>query len=237
MQRYFNNQIVNNQFIMNEDDSHHISKVMRMNIGDKIEVVCDKKVYICEIMKLDKNVIASSINEMDDYNELPVKITICQSLVNEQKMDLILQKTCELGVYEIIPFNAKNSVVKENSKSDKKIIRWQRILKEASEQSKRNIIPKVANIININELIKKEYDLKLLCSVNELTVNIKKIIQEHPKYDTLIIVVGPEGGFTKEEEDKLIANGYISVSLGKRVLRTETASLAALSYINYELMR
>ena len=237
MQRYFNNEKVNNEFLMNLDDSNHIYKVMRMKLGDKIEVLCEEKLYICEIINLDKNAKVKIIEEKDDYNELPIKITICQSLVNEQKMDLILQKGTELGAYEFIPYSARNSVVKENSKSDKKIVRWQRIVKEASEQSKRNIIPKVNNIVDINELITLNYDLKLLCSVNEFTLNIKKVLEQSRKCDTIIIVIGPEGGFSREEEEKLIANGFISVSLGKTVFRTETASLVALSYLNYELMR
>ena len=237
MQRYFNKQKMDNEFIMNENDSYHINKVMRMRIGEQIEIVCDEKVYVCEITNLNNFVVAKIIGEMKEEHELGIKITICQSLVNEQKMDLILQKATELGVSEIIPYKARNSVVKENNKSDKKIIRWQRIVKEASEQAKRNIIPQVSEMVSLDQLIAKEYDVKLLCSVNELTTNIKKVLQDLPKCDTLIIVIGPEGGFTKEEEAKLIANGYISVSLGKRVLRTETASLVALSYINYELMR
>ena len=237
MQRYFNDNKNKDEFLMNSDDSYHISKVMRMCVGDYIEIVCEEKVYLCKIVSIDKIVKVIIEKEIDEEHELPIKVTICQSLVNEQKMDLILQKATELGVYSFIPYKAKNSVIKENNKSDKKIIRWQRIVKEASEQSKRNIIPKVSNIIDINELIKLDYDLKLLCTVNELTLNIKKVIQNHPKCDTLIIVVGPEGGFTQEEESKLINNGFISVSLGERVLRTETASLVALSYINYELMR
>lgn len=237
MQRYFNDEKINNEFLMNLDDSNHIYKVMRMKLGDKVEVLCNEILYICEIVELDKNVKVKIIEEKNDNNELPSKITICQSLVNEQKMDLILQKGTELGAYEFIPYAARNSVVKENDKAAKKIIRWQRIVKEASEQSKRNIIPKVNNIIDINELIKLNYDLKLLCSVNEFTTNIKKVFQEYKKYDTIIIVIGPEGGFSKDEEDLLIKNGFISVSLGKTVFRTETASLVALSYINYELMR
>ena len=237
MQRYFNNDKINNEFIMNNDDSNHIYKVMRMNLGDRIEIICNQVLYIGEIIELGKNVKVKVIDEKSDNNELPVKVSICQSLVNEQKMDLILQKGTELGAFEFIPYSARNSVVKENNKSDKKLVRWQRIVKEASEQSKRNIIPNVKSIVNLDELVKLKYDLKILCSVNELTINIKKVLQENKNYDTIIIVIGPEGGFTKEEEAKLIANGFISASLGNKILRTETASLVALSYINYELMR
>ena len=236
MQRYFSNELNNNKFILSSDDSYHIKKVMRMNLRDKIEIVCNEKLYVCEIENLDNLVCASVIEEKFDYNEMDVKVIICQSLVNEQKMDLILQKGTELGAYEFYPYKAVNSVIKENNKSEKKIVRWQKIVKEASEQSKRNIIPKVNKPIGINELIKIPASLKLICTVNEVTKSIKRELQEHKNYDTIIIVVGPEGGFTKQEEAKFIENGFIPISLGKRVLRTETASLAVLSMINYERM-
>lgn len=236
MQRYFSNEINNNKFILSMDDSYHIKKVMRMNLGDKIEIVCNEKLYICEIDNFDNLVCANVLEEKSDYNEMDVKVIICQSLVNEQKMDLILQKGTELGAYEFYPYKAVNSVVKENGKIDKKVVRWQKIVKEASEQSKRNIIPEVHKPIDINELIKIPASLKLICTVNEVTKNIKRELQEHGSYDTIIIVVGPEGGFTKQEEAKFIENGFVPVSLGKRVLRTETASILVLSMINYERM-
>lgn len=237
MQRYFCNEKNENKFILSSDDSYHIKKVMRMKIGDNIEIINNKILYICEIIDLNNLVIALIKKELDTYNEMDKKIILCQSLVNEQKMDLILQKGVELGIYEFIPFKAKNSVVKENDKSSKKVERWQRIVKEASEQSKRNIIPIVNKPITLNELKNVKYDLKLICSVNELTMSLKKVIQDNKSYDTMIIVIGPEGGFDPKEEKELIESGFISVSLGSRVLRTETASIVALSYINYELER
>ena len=235
MQRYFSNLINNNEYLLSNDDSYHIKKVMRMNLGDKIEIVDNEKVFICELISLDP-VKAKIIKEEEMNNENDKKIILVQSMINETKMDYVLQKGTELGINEFYVFKAKNSVVKENDKSSKKIIRWQKIVKEASEQSKRNIIPKVNDIVDISRLCKIEADVKLLLTVNELTKNIKKVLKEIKKYDTLIIVVGPEGGFTKEEEETLIKNGYISTSLGKRVLRTETAGMVAVSMINYEWM-
>ena len=235
MQRYFSNLIKNNEYLLSKDDEYHIKKVMRMNIGDKIEIVDNEKVFICEIVSLDP-VKAKIIEKRNENNENEKKIILVQSLVTETKMDYILQKGTELGVNEFYFYKAVNSVVKENNKSDKKIIRWQKIVKEASEQSKRNIIPKVNNIVDLTGLIDIKADVKLLLSVNETTKNIKNILKELKKYDTLIIVIGPEGGFTPFEEDKLIKNGFISTSLGKRVLRTETAGMVAISMINYEWM-
>ena len=151
-------------------------------------------------------------------------------------MDLILQKSCELGVSEIIPINATRSIVKLDKKETKKIDRWNKILKEASEQSKRVVIPKVNEIMDIKDLINLDYDIKILCTVNELSMSLKKVLDKDLTNLKILFVIGPEGGFTDNEEKILIDNGFISTSFGKRVLRTETASLYALSIINYILM-
>jgi len=224
-------------FELSNDDSYHIIKVMRNKIGDKVEVVIDKKIHICEIINLDKKVTVKKIEELTEDSELPCHVTIAQSLVKEQKMDLILQKACELGVGEIIPINTTRSIVKLDKKEKKKIDRWNKILKEASEQSKRVVIPTVNEILDIKDLIKLNYDLKILCTVNEVSTSLKKVLSKNINGAKIILVIGPEGGFTDEEEKILIENGYISTSFGNRVLRTETASLYALSIINYILMR
>ena len=235
MQRYFSNLCENNEYLLSKDDDYHINKVMRMKIHDKIEIVDDRKTFICEITSLNP-IKAKVIEEINEDNESKLDIILVQSLVNETKMDYVLQKGTELGIYEFYPFKAHNSVIKENDKTNKKIVRWQKIVKEASEQSKRNIIPKVHNIVDLKELCQLKADVKLLLSVNEASKNIKNILKENKKYDTLIIVIGPEGGFTQDEETTLINNGFISTSLGKRVLRTETAGMVAISMINYEWM-
>lgn len=235
MQRYFGESLDNNVFILKNDDIYHITKVMRMKVNDEVEIVYNKKVYLCQIESL--NPLKCTIKkELDMDNENTYQIILIQSMVNETKMDLILQKGTEVGVNEFYPYNATNSVIKDNGKMDKKIIRWQRIVKEASEQSKRNIIPVVHDLVKISDINKIQGDLKLLLSVNECQVTLKSILQKHKDYGTIIIVVGPEGGFTKEEEEKFIENGYIRTSIGKRVLRTETASVVVSSMINYEWM-
>lgn len=235
MQRYFSNEKQDEYYFLNNDDNYHIKKVMRMEIGDKIEIVDNKKTYICEITSLNP-VKAKVIKKLEENNELVHQVIIVQSLVNENKMDFILQKDTELGMYAFYGFNSQNSIIKMNEKKDKKIKRWQRIVKEASEQSKRNIIPSVIDIIDLNGLTKLRADLKILLTVTEKTKNIKNIVHKMENCDTIIIVVGPEGGFTKLEEEKLIDSGFIPISLGGRVLRTETASMSLLSMLNYEWM-
>ena len=129
MQRYFVKEKNNDTFILTQDDSHHVLNVMRMNIKDNIEVVYDNKLYICEIIELNTPVKCKIIEEKESIERNIPKVIIVQALVKEQKMDYILQKACELGVYKIIPVNTERSVVKlDNDK--KKIDRWNKILKE-----------------------------------------------------------------------------------------------------------
>ena len=235
MQRYFSESLINNTFVLRNDDIYHIKKVMRMKINDFIEVVYNRRVYLCKIKSLEPFECLMD-RELDMNSENNYQIILIQSMVNETKMDLILQKGTEVGINEFYPFKARNSVTKDNGKMDKKIIRWQRIVKEASEQSKRNIIPVVHDVVEIKDIKKIEGDLKILLSVNECQVSLKNVLQKHKECGTIIIVVGPEGGFTKEEEEEFVKNGYIRTTIGKRVLRSETASVVVSSMINYEWM-
>lgn len=234
MQRYFVEKKENNTFILSSEDSYHINTVMRMNLQDKIEIICDEKLYVSEIIELVPIVKAQIIEEVEINNELSISVTIAQSLVKEQKMNYILQKTTELGVSEIIPYMAARSIIKLDNKQDKKIDRWQKIVKEASEQSKRNHIPVVRNVMTLSNLVNlSDYDMKFLCTVNESSQNIKKVLSNLDRNVRMLFVIGPEGGFTQEEETEMIENGFISLSLGSSVLRTETASTFIMSVIRY----
>lgn len=236
MQRYFTDNLNNEIFTLSLDDTYHIKKVMRMKIGENIEIVHNTNTYLAEIIQIDNIVKAKILEEIKDFNELSYKIILVQSLVKEQKMDIILQKNTELGVCEFIPYFADNSIIKIKDNDSKKINRWQKIVKEASEQSKRNIIPKVSDIISISELVKIDADLKLFCSVNEKSVCINNVLSNINKNDKILVVIGPEGGFTKKEEETFIDNGFISISLGHSVLRTETAGIFVSSCIRYKNM-
>ena len=236
MQRYFKD-TKDKIYALSTEDSHHIIKVMRMNINDEIEIVNNEKLNIAKIINIDSNIATvENIKEIDSDNELPLSITLVQSAIKEQKMDYILQKSCELGIEDIKILNTKRSIIKLAKNDNKKITRWNKILKEASEQSKRNKLPVVSSIIDINELIKLDYNIKILCTVNEKEKTIKKLLSNININDRILFVVGPEGGFTDDEETLMIGNGFIPVTLGKRVLRTETVALFVLSNINYEIM-
>ena len=231
MQRYFAKEKLIDDFILYDTDIHHIKNVMRYQINDEIEVVFENIVYICKIKSITP-LSLEIINKKNEDSEMNITLSVAVSLVNEQKIDLILQKLTELGVSNIIPIKTERSIVKlDEKKALNKINRWQMICKEASEQSKRTKIPKVNKIISLNELSEIPADTKLICSLNEFS----KPLNTYLKKDTnnILFAIGPEGGFTSNEEKLLLENKFLPVSLGKRVMRVETATIYVASIINY----
>lgn len=233
MQRYFSKIKENNKFILINDDVYHITKVMRMKDNDKVEVVYENELYICNVIinDLPKVEIISKSNQ----TEKKLNVTLVVPLLKEQKFDLILQKATELGVDEIIPVNMERCLVKSTDREEKKNIRWQKICKEASEQAKRVSIPNVTRVMNLKEL-KEINGLKLVCSTSEVSNNLKKFLTDNKNYDKIVIVVGPEGGISPKEEDYLVSIGFTRVSLGSRIMRVETVPIFIMSALNYENM-
>jgi 16S rRNA (uracil1498-N3)-methyltransferase len=231
MQRYFVKEKIDNNFILENSDIHHIKKVMRCKENDKIEIVYEEKVYLCNID--DINTLKLSIMDThEEDRELNIKLTVAVSLVQEQKFDLILQKLTELGVTSIIPLKTERSIVKiDKTKEEKKLSRWETICKEASEQSHRVTIPKIHNVKTMKELLNDKKEINLICSLNENTKPLESYLTENIK--EILFVIGPEGGFTNKEEEFLMQNGFSSTTLGKRVLRVETAAIYVASIINY----
>lgn len=234
MQQYF---AKNKNLELEDSDYHHIKNVIRMKKDDIIKVVFDNVVYTCKLTSITNKSSFEIINK-EEKDKKGYSVDVAFSLIKEQKLNYLLQKTTELGAGILIPINTKRSVVKiDKKKESSKIDRWQKICKEASEQSFRSNMPKINSILNLEDLIYMDYDLKLLCSLNKNTKNIKKVIQKNNKCVKILLVVGPEGGFDPKEEEYLLNNGFVSVSLGNTVLRAETAPVVALSMINYEFMR
>lgn len=235
MQRYFSKEKIDNYFILNQNDLYHIKTVMRMQDGQKIEVIYNETLYICQIEK-SKDIKIKILEEIKNENTTDFEICLVVPVLKEQKMDLIIQKATELGVNRIIPFDSERGVVKITKENkDKKQERWQKIAKEASEQSKRFDIPVVDSVKSINEIIKYN-GTKLVCSTKKDVNNLKMFLQNYNYCDKLIIVIGPEGGLSEKEEAFLVQNGFMQISLGKRIMRVETVPLFVLSVLNYEKM-
>lgn len=231
MQRYFVKSYENNVFTFEDSDIHHIKKVMRCKNNDKIELVYENKVYLCNIDDIDALKL-SILEERIEDREISIELSVAVALVQEQKFDLILQKLTELGVSSIIPIKTERSIVKiEESKKEKKRARWSMICKEASEQSHRVTVPKIEEIISLKELINNKKDLNLICSLNEYTKPLDAYLKQDIK--KILFVIGPEGGFSKKEEEYLIEHGFECTTLGKRVLRVETAAIYVASIINH----
>lgn len=246
MPRFFvkNNQINNDKITIIDEDVKHIKNVLRKQIGDKIEV-CNQDTgnsYKCEIEIIAENEIETKIIEEQKNIQEKIKVDIYQGLPKSDKMELIIQKSVELGVYDITPVEMKRCVVKikENDRN-KKIERWQKISEVAAKQSGRNYVPVINNILNVNQICEEfeNYDIVLVAYENEEENTLKeqlKILKEKEVDNLKIaVVIGPEGGIDEKEINVFKENGAKIITLGKRILRTETVALNVLSNIMYEL--
>ncbi len=234
MQRYFALNKKNDLFVLDNGDIHHILNVMRMKNGDFVEVVYNEVLYKCKVVINDSlSIVFDSVLNSNVCSSFD--ITLIVPVLKEQKMDFILQKATELGVSRIIPIVTERSVVKVNDKEEKKLTRWSRIVKEASEQCKRIDVPIIDSVKCISDL---NFDdgVKYVCSTREISQNIKNVMHNILECAKMYIVVGPEGGFSTIEEDKLNDLGYVSISLGSRIMRVETVPIYVLSILNYEFM-
>ena len=241
MQKYFVNDSDFNSNKITSDDVFHISNVMRYKIGDNILIGNNRKSYLAKITEITKSFVSYEIVEEKIGNtELPVFVSIYQGYPKGDKLDDIIKHSTELGVYEIIPTIMKRSVFKlDEKKKESKIIRFNKISKEAAEQSERLIVPNIPDIKYLKKIDFSEYDYKILCyeedARNNELLQFKTIIKKLKQNDKLAIIVGPEGGIDNEELEYLKSIGFVSASLGPRILRTETAAFYALSAISYEM--
>ena len=239
-------QIKEDKITIYGQDVNHIKKVLRAKKGEELEV-CNKTTgenYLCEILEIENEKIECNIKQkLNIQTESNIEVTIFQGLPKADKMEYIIQKSVELGVYDITPVEMKRCVVKLNEKDkSKKVERWQKISEVAAKQSGRDIIPHINNVINIKnmyELIPK-YDIVIVAYENEqnrtLKEQLKQIKEKYKEGKIKIgIVIGPEGGLEENDVEQLENNGAKIVTLGKRILRTETVALNVLSIIMYEL--
>jgi 16S rRNA (uracil1498-N3)-methyltransferase len=223
-----------NTYLITDNDYNHIKNVLRMQEGEKLLVSIGGKSDLCEIEKFDLNaVIVKIVEENYQSTELETKIYLFQGLPKSDKMELIIQKAVELGVYAIVPVEMTNCVVKLDDKKKKsKQTRWQAISESAAKQSKRNTIPEVFDAIPYKKAIDmaKELDLMLVPYENEDgMLTTKNALEDLKNAKSVGVFIGPEGGFDPKEIDLAKENGGKIISLGSRILRTETAAITAVS--------
>ena len=235
-------QIQGNQIIIEGNDVNHIKNVLRMKPGEELAVSngLDGKEYRCGIVALEEDRILCELRFVkEDGVELSSQVYLFQGLPKADKMEMIIQKCVELGVHAVVPVATKRCVVKlDDKKAKSKISRWQGIAEAAAKQSKRRIVPEVMDVMSFKQALQFVKDFEVKVIPYELAEDISKtreIIGALQPGQKIAVFIGPEGGFEEAEIKEALESGVVSITLGKRILRTETAGLTIMSWIMYQL--
>ena len=241
MHRFFVPQLYNEEMYIEGVDARHISKVLRMQPGDKLQIVSDDGVSaMAEITAIaSERVSVRCLEKLAESHEPRVRLVLAQGLAKGEKMDFIIQKAVEMGAYSVIPVAMEHSVVRlDGAKAAKKVERWQKIAESAAKQSKRDIIPKVQPVQSMAEMLASgDYETKIIAYECEDRLSLKaalKAAEAAGGIKELLLIIGPEGGISEGELELARQAGAVPVSLGRRILRAETAGLVAISAIFYE---
>lgn len=243
MHRFFvpKSAILKDTIIIEGDDAAHISKVLRLRSGNEI-TVCDgeENEYICSISYSDKRSITCKIVEKyRSTTEPPIKVHLYQGMPKSVKMDLIVQKCTELGIFAVTPVFTERVVLRNDEKNDLsgRITRWQRIAEEAGKQSGRGRIPVINNPVTFEEAIRdmKDMDFSIMPYEKESENSLKQAAHGKNSIRNAAILIGPEGGFSETEVNTAASNGISAITLGPRILRTETAGFVCLTILMYTL--
>jgi 16S rRNA (uracil1498-N3)-methyltransferase len=221
----------------NSDSIHHLVRVLRIQTKEQVELISSDFIFLSSVGFISESEIVFDIIEKSNHvNESDISIDLFQCLPKGQKMEMILQKNVELGVRRFFLVESKRCIVEFKAKDiPKKIERYEKIIKEASKQSKRDLIPEITGVLNMNSVSERisDYDLFIVLYENEDQLGIKSCLKNR-KFKNIAVLVGPEGGFDDAEIGKMEAHGAKLVSLGRRILRTETAGFVATTCIQYE---
>lgn len=224
--------ILNQAFLLEAEQARQCIHVLRYQTGQ--EVICvdhEQKRARCCLEVQENRVLATPIELMKQNSEMAIKITLIQALIRKERWEFLLQKATELGVHRVVPLILRRNVVKwDKAESQHKRVRYQKIMQEASEQSKRTLVPELMDVISLNEIQSYFSENNLVCYENEQACFIKDVLKPR---ESITIVCGPEGGFDPSEIEQLVLMGFKVVHLGARILRAETASLYVLSAVDF----
>ena len=237
MRRFFCDNITAATATITGDDAHHISRVLRMKAGDALSL-CDGagNEFDAVITSISPEAVVCALGEKHESEaESPVKVTLLQCLPKTGKMELIVQKSTELGVFAIVPVHSARCVVVPGKDYDKKRERYNRVALEAAKQSRRGMIPSVLPLIEFKKIDVQSFDLFLVAYEDETADSLKQALRAANAPTSIALLIGPEGGLEEGEVAQLVKAGAKSVSLGKRILRTETAGMAMLAQTLYEV--
>lgn len=243
MQHFFviPEQVGETEIYVTGQDVNHMKNVLRMKIGEQVEISDgNNKKYLCEVSAYEEEQAVLRILEIREADtELKSRLYLFQGLPKNDKMELIVQKAVELGAYEVIPVSMKRCVVKlDAKKAAKKVERWNSISESAAKQAGRSIIPKVSDVVSYREAMERAEQMDVVLVPYELEEGMaetKKLLHQIQPGQSVGIFIGPEGGFEREEVEQAIEAGAHPVTLGRRILRTETAGFTMLSILMFEL--
>lgn len=237
MRRFFCDSILEETAVITGDDAHHIARVLRMKAGDALSL-CDGcgKEYAAEICAISPDSVTCKVGAAIDSNsESPCRVTLFQCLPKSGKFETIVQKCTELGVFAIVPVVSARCVVVPGKDFQKKVDRYQRVAFEAAKQSRRAMVPEVLPLTDISKIDPCAFDLFLAAYEEEQRVSLKSALRQIESPESVALLIGPEGGFEPAEIERLTEQGAVPVSLGKRILRAETAGMAMLAQVQYEV--
>lgn len=235
-------QIQGREILIQGSDVNHIRNVLRMRSGEELSVSngVDGREYRCHITDITEDAVRCELRFIKEEGvELPSRIYLLQGLPKADKMELIIQKAVELGVYQIVPMAAHRSVVRlDERKAAAKVSRWQAIAEAAAKQSRRGVVPRVQQVMGLDQALAHVRDLPVKLIPYELAEDMGKTREVLGKLEPgqdIAVLIGPEGGFEGKEVESAVAAGAIPITLGRRILRTETAGMTVLSWLMYLL--
>jgi 16S rRNA (uracil1498-N3)-methyltransferase len=237
MRRLLIEQVKGSKAFLNENELHHLTRVLRASEGDLFEGLDGQGVrHRCELCRDSGGWYGLILDSAKETRESPIRITLAQALIKKSKFDWVVQKAVELGVDEIVPLWTERTELRLDERREaRKILRWQRIVEEAVKQCGRSVIPRVTSPLTLDELLKREDDSVCIAMDEEGCTDLKGLVGELDDKDEYLVLIGPEGGWCDRERELLTAHSARLVKLGPRILRTETAAIVALSLIQYEL--
>jgi len=234
MQRFFA-RIVGEEALFSSSEAHHLLDVMRLGEGDFFEVAAEGEVYLAKLIS--RNPLKVHLEKkLEENNELKSGLLLGFSLLKGGHDEFVLLKGTELGVKGFYPFISERTIIKLDPKEkEKRLERFKKIVEEGAKQSKRTVVPFVSPIQNYKELLLTQADVRLIAYENdkENIVSLRKAFASVPENGSLLALVGPEGGFSADEVSLATNQGFVSVGLGKRILRAETASIYLASAFSY----
>src|SRR5438876_146861 len=230
--RFFVDTIRRGHAEISGDDAHHLTRVLRVEAGQKFEISDNQNVYLAEVESARKDLVSFTVFEQIDSPPRTIETTLLASLIKFERFEWMLEKATELGVDRVIPVEAERSEKGLEQAAGKRIARWNRIVREASEQSRRARLPVIESTMSLSKALSSAHDHRYALDENEAPSILSRLPEVRNAEDRVAVLVGPEGGWTDRERSEIAGAGWSHVSLGPEILRAETAAIAALAIVN-----